>query len=281
MEKQSTILFELFEKEIPEKLYHYCSTETFMNIIKSGNIRLSDSYQMNDYMENKWIDKFLNKYENDANYKDVIDEYRNEKSKIRPHIFCLSSEKDLLSQWRAYADNGKGISIGFDLKTLKINEETNENSLFIAKCMYNEKEQENILKKIFDEYSKKSSSTKNDIKEVVENLKLLSIIFKNPAFEEEKEWRIIFLPEITNSYTIKEIKNKALKLDFRCSENKIISFFQLEFPMEDDKKNDKLPLKEIVLGPKNLIEEFEIKFFLKNQGYNVGDVIKKSKASYR
>lgn len=274
-------LDKILKVEIPEKLYHYCSTETFMNIMKSGNIRLSDSYQMNDYLENKWIDNILKKYNTEDKYIGIFKEYESEKSKIRPHIFCLSSEKDLLSQWRAYAANGKGISIGFDLKTLKSNEETNENSLFIAKCLYNEKKQEDIIKKIFDEYSKNSSSTKNDIKEVVETLKLLSIIFKNPAFKEENEWRIIFMPEITDKYTVKEIKNRISKLDFRCTENKIISFFQLEFPMEYDKKNDKLPLKEIVLGPKNLIEEFEIKFFLKNQGYNVGDVIKKSKASYR
>ena len=29
-------------------------------------------------------------------------------------MFCLSEEKDLLSQWRGYADDGKGIFIGFN-----------------------------------------------------------------------------------------------------------------------------------------------------------------------
>ena len=31
-----------------------------------------------------------------------------------PLIGCFSKNGDLLSQWRAYAEDGKGFSIGFD-----------------------------------------------------------------------------------------------------------------------------------------------------------------------
>lgn len=31
-----------------------------------------------------------------------------------PLISCFSKNGDLLSQWRAYAEDGKGFSIGFD-----------------------------------------------------------------------------------------------------------------------------------------------------------------------
>jgi hypothetical protein len=35
-------------------------------------------------------------------------------------IGCFSLEPDVLSQWRAYADNGRGFAIGFSLKDMNI-----------------------------------------------------------------------------------------------------------------------------------------------------------------
>ena len=35
-------------------IYHYCSLDTFAQIIKNKTIRLSDLNKTNDYMEKKW-----------------------------------------------------------------------------------------------------------------------------------------------------------------------------------------------------------------------------------
>ena len=37
-----------------ELIYHYCSLETFVQIIKNKTIRLSDLDKTNDYMEKRW-----------------------------------------------------------------------------------------------------------------------------------------------------------------------------------------------------------------------------------
>lgn len=37
-----------------KSIYHYCSLETFSQIIKNKTIRLSDLNKTNDYMEKKW-----------------------------------------------------------------------------------------------------------------------------------------------------------------------------------------------------------------------------------
>ena len=40
-------------------IYHYCSLDTFAQIIKNKTIRLSDLNKTNDYMEKKWGMKLL------------------------------------------------------------------------------------------------------------------------------------------------------------------------------------------------------------------------------
>lgn len=37
-----------------KSIYHYCSLETFSQIVKNKTIRLSDLNKTNDYMEKKW-----------------------------------------------------------------------------------------------------------------------------------------------------------------------------------------------------------------------------------
>ena len=50
----------------------------------------------------------------------TINDLLKEKSKkIKRYICCFSGDGDLLSQWRAYADDGKGISIGFKKSGIK------------------------------------------------------------------------------------------------------------------------------------------------------------------
>lgn len=48
----------------------------------------------------------------------VLDRFR-KYSDILVYAACFSGESDLLSQWCEYADNGKGVAIGFNLKCLK------------------------------------------------------------------------------------------------------------------------------------------------------------------
>ena len=40
-------------------VYHYCSVETFYEIISGKMLRLSDIDKSNDYMERKWLQRFI------------------------------------------------------------------------------------------------------------------------------------------------------------------------------------------------------------------------------
>lgn len=100
---------------IPQILYHYCSVETFYNIITNKTLWLTDSFSTNDYMENSWINKIISdilpNYINDGNrqqFDNIFKQY--EVNNYIPFITCFSEDGDTLSQWRAYANDGSGVA---------------------------------------------------------------------------------------------------------------------------------------------------------------------------
>ena len=106
---------------IPDTVYHYCSIETFFSIITTKKLWLTYSNNTNDYLENRWIDTSINDYVfqniNDKNrelFQKTLQNYQI--NKVPPFICCFSEDGDMLSQWRAYANNGLGVSIGFNVK---------------------------------------------------------------------------------------------------------------------------------------------------------------------
>lgn len=135
-------------------IYHYCSMDSFFGIIANKNIRLSNAYKANDYtelecifsiMENSMAGVFKTEFVSSLrkSYRAWLETY------FRPHIACFSKEGDLLSQWRAYANDGKGISIGFNRKYLEsvkiLDNKEFEIVDFVYRCKEKEKEKEKLL----------------------------------------------------------------------------------------------------------------------------------------
>lgn len=128
--------------------YYYCSLETFLSILKNRKIYLSDPLKMNDKLEIKWylkklIDKTNDKFKSffealklrsglDFSIDDLLN-ILDSKGQRSVYISCFSKKPDLLSQWRAYADDGNGVSIGFDLD--KIGKKDN---LFYEEIIYSD-----------------------------------------------------------------------------------------------------------------------------------------------
>ena len=102
-----------------DTLYHYCSNETFCAIASSSTIRLSALTFSNDSTEGRLLGKLLadivSKDRNDSSKVDYLEVIMAALTDMSPGFgFCLSKKGDLLSQWRGYADDGKGVSIGFN-----------------------------------------------------------------------------------------------------------------------------------------------------------------------
>lgn len=103
-------------------IYHYTSLDNFLKIIESKQLYLFNAFNMNDNLEVNWInhliDEEFKKFQEPELFTKTIELYN--LNNTTPYLCCFSYDGDLLSQWRAYADDGCGIAIGFDETKLDV-----------------------------------------------------------------------------------------------------------------------------------------------------------------
>ena len=181
------------KNEGPETLYHYCSVQTFYDIIKNKSIWLSDLSKTNDSQELIWMKgiverKLLPQVEKNIReevsgwdeWKVTRDLLKHSDFKISCWGFCLSKKKDNLGQWRGYADDGAGIAIGFKYNVLKkFIPSTTRNSLSEPNLTLDEihyKNEEELLEEITKKADEKADEIENGIENGIENKDICKII---------------------------------------------------------------------------------------------------------
>lgn len=284
MNKQHNIAsgLEQSKEELPEVLYHYCSWETFENIIKHRTIRFSDVMKSNDTQEIFYLfEKYLERQ--GGKKKDISNGMfecglKKDFNGQTYYTFCLSKAKDLLSQWRGYAPNG-GVSIGFSTEMLQkwsqsievLGEKAKVSSVKYVNCS------EDIFK-----------GKKIDFVHVNNYPFLLEMApqYKNDGFKEEQEVRVFFknyfelrdgadtLPTVLSGAdpcTIGFCFTTAVGLK---------SYYDIPFNYN--------MIKEVIIGPKLNIEIKELDLLLRNSSEELYDYVKsgnvkieKTKLSYR
>ena len=251
--------------------YYYCSLETFLNIVKNKEIYLSDPLKMNDKSEIKWAFEKLIEYNIDkqeelindlkwrAEFDFSFDELLNTldlKGQKSVYISCFSKNPDLLSQWRAYADDGNGVSIGFDLDKIA----ASKDNLFVEEIKYSNRiEDLSEIQYIADEYAavnceKQITDKDEQLATFLHELIPVLLKYKNPAFSEEDEVRLIYCDNmifetIVDSYGALEKPFNPLQLahHFRTiKKNDITEFVKLEFEPDC--------ITEIYIGPKSSLK---------------------------
>jgi len=282
-------------------LYHYCPAPSFLSIIQNRSIWLSSLTQSNDSMEGLLLkNTFLELFQNQNHSKEVIKRIQLSIDILNEIIdglgFCLSRNGDLLSQWRGYASDGEGFSIGFSkdyLTALEKSLNPKVPGFKLLKVSYKSEEHKKALMPVFNEIRSTIESTpiskprptlltlaSPDLYEskMAEFDKLLKVIqkktlkvlpqlfaLKHQAFSEEKEFRLV-------SHLIKDTEDSC---QFHTSNNKIIP--HREFKLIDLSIN---PVVEIILGPKNQTPDYVIKKLLNSHGFQHTN-IKRSSATYR
>lgn len=112
---------------------------------------------------------------------------------------CVFSEsEDQLSQWRGYAQNGKGLAIGFDKRILEELNLINEYNIAFGKVIYNDTEAyvQDIVQDNIEKFQCKSLV--HVALELCQDYRLKFPFMKKPGFEEKKEWRGIVCSRIGN-----------------------------------------------------------------------------------
>nr|WP_286775692.1 DUF2971 domain-containing protein [[Pseudomonas] sp. BICA1-14] len=283
-----------------ETLYHYCSTGTFAAILQTQSIWLSSLTLSNDSMEGQLVKETIIRLAKEDNLSDHICERLKESLAFLERTlgglgFCLSEQGDLLSQWRGYADDAHGISIGFSKDYLeKLSRKAaaaNKSGLTLQKVQYDAHEELVIgtyqkLKGLIEEGAFRTPSfstilspknpediltedkrTKNaHVKLIFQTLSLVPQLFKlkSPAFREEAEWRLVSLvaPDIDNDFSFRTVRDRVIPY-------RVFQLEELGTPC----------INEVILGPKNKTPPEVLKAMLKNAGLDTAKV-KTSAATY-
>lgn len=308
----------------PDILYHYCSLDTFYNIMKNHSIWLSDVTKSNDSNELVWVTRecklavmnafleyverlkasgnFLNaKFREFNKITDSIESLDLSKT-LKAWVFCLSEKGDNLGQWRGYADDGKGISIGFYSKIFEHeSNQENESLDFLQDKLYQFCDKIEYggfdIKQLLDsaELDVLTSSCEYDeleksFKKLITYSIILAPLYKNPAFEEEAEWRFGYethveslmngmVPSQEELY-FKETKFDVVDYSFTPKNNTLVSHIELKI------KDMKSAIASVTIGPKSNLTALDVKLFLVSLGL-LDDVkdesikVSRSSTSYR
>lgn len=292
-------------KEKPVIGYHYCSLESFLSILQTKSLFMSDPLKMNDCQELTWFIRLLQEYDIKEEYLSVLNNRAGDsftyssllkclENQGQNNIFiaCFSTEKDLLSQWRAYANDGQGVAIGFDLDKLSL-----PDNICYSKVTYLQKndalsdyisnmvESESDLEIGADQASVITRYRATDpIKTLIYEFIPSLAKHKNYAFHEESEIRLIYSHDtpfediLSDHHAFYEPYNPIrLEVKYRTRESSIIVEY-VQLPICPMLK----PIKKICLGPKCRLKATETNRIIESLlGYSLDEKdITRSTASY-
>ena len=217
--------------QLPTTLYHYTDAAGLMGIVTSGTVWATHYAYLNDASEFKYavgvMKDVVEKATADAapgtwkgRFRHVISEDNNpsvystdwtQNAGEQQFVACFSERSDSLSQWRGYGKSIGGYSLGFQVADLqasakRINDSqagktSTEANPFITveflPCWYNQQKQNALIAEGFERALHHCETTRYPVDDsslamlLRAILKPVSSCFKDPAFTDEHEWRLV------------------------------------------------------------------------------------------
>ncbi|MDX9860407.1 MAG: DUF2971 domain-containing protein, partial [Rhodospirillales bacterium] len=268
----------------PATIYHYCPTGTFLKILESKAIWLSDIRHMSDYKEGRWAYELIEGVIKERSTKGLdgglpevllrmfeiwnlsrlrlpkvsASAFHNEFEEVvdgnatSAFIACFSEEGDLLSQWRAYADDGLGVTIGFDPESFGLEprpayvSRDPHSAIGLAPVVYDSCNQRRTIEARLERYltdPRLATKAEETAAECAADLGAVGLTFKNPSFSEEREWRIIHTPMRMGPGEM-DFRGAITDVHYRVSGGNVVAYFPFSFAETADPA-----IKEVVLGP--------------------------------
>lgn len=265
----------LYRPDDDEILYHYCSPQSFLAICTTKKLRFSDLYAMNDWTEMHWgleiwkqgTNELLNIIGKEL-IRDIETTIHESRLGCLALASCFSRKGDVLSQWRAYAQNGMGFSVGFKAKDLI---KLPVRPLVVE---YEQAKQVQEVKAtalaIHEVEASESERRAQDFVRVCSTLSFDLAALKNPAFSEEQEVRLVHLltfhfgsansrlrlvdPGGTKSGGTAEPQS----VQFHLSGETPVAHIDLDFT----NGGEAAPIHEVIIGPRNRSSPLAISIFL-------------------
>jgi hypothetical protein len=198
-----------FETPPPEHLFHYTDLEGVEGILTSKSLWMSKFTASNDISEiTLAISQFQNFVESrvgalDADEASFLHEAAAQLDSFRRTNICLASfceEPDLLSQWRSYGNDGRGIALGFNTWTLQ--ELAARHGLKLWRCVYEPalhvRISNDLLTMLLEAFRGTRPKGAEERRELIGHFNsaflLVAPVIKDHRFVEEREWRLISGP---------------------------------------------------------------------------------------
>jgi hypothetical protein len=248
------LIRERFDGPIPRTLYHYTSADALLSILAkkelwAGNItHLNDARELEHGVEivSATIKKEITKA-TERMVKELLKQTQKTLVEMRKewaqNFYAVSfcSHGDLLSQWRGYGLMGGGYCLGVTPDLLRPEGADGDDAIALRRICYLERDQRrvvtNVLTCAYGYLPRLSLGWKQKIKDMATELAMELFIyfsaFKDQSFEEEKEWRLVYL-----------LPNNA-QVKFRAANNALKPYIVV--PLKDSK--DQVPLLSVRHGP--------------------------------
>jgi Protein of unknown function (DUF2971) len=285
----SMIFDRWYDPKDDELIYHYCAPTAFIEIIRTRAIWLSASYTMNDATERSWgyavfqeVAMALEKETGTEFIKHVISPVAAGDHFSLLMLACFSLDADVLGQWRAYGDNGRGFAIGFAPRLMKL--PAKQLSVLYEKDAQI-KELTGNLRHIYELEKNKGFTYDDEFQNHMFHFGNDLCAYKNPGFREEREIRLAHLSGMNRDAKTAiplgargpkgEKLSDPLPIQFRSANGLIVPYVIADYT----NKGALSPVKEVVLGPRNVNAELNIEMFLNTLQID-GVTVRRSEVPY-
>jgi len=244
-----------------DRLYHYTDLAALCGIVGSHDLWLTHSRYCNDEQELehgaavartvlaemraaavaaadharvRFLDLVLASLE-DTTSRDV-------------YVCCFCTRQDLLTQWRTYGANGTGVSLEFDAQqffAVTGPDSPGGGLMRLWQVSYDQARQRSLLQRVVDfGYGQVGAAGPLDLQArlTADAVDFFIPTFKNPAFADEAEARLIFTPPAD-----------FVPPRFRAARGMLIPYYTLQqLAPAAFGTPPRLPIREILIGPSTL-----------------------------
>lgn len=255
-------------------MYHYTDFAAFDGIIRCGELRLNNILNMNDASEMRLfmngickavIDKLRADGANDKLYEaeNFFNRELEHEFSYSAYAACFSKYRDDAPQWERYGHFGQGVCIAFheDLMQKMIG-----GVISFQEVYYQEDMREHRLVKDFYEVITKAEQFEDSLPELqtlMNDAWVNSAAFKHPSFANEREFRLVASPFISNEF--------AVEPKYHVSKERIKKYYPLDLNRMCGKLNMHLSdlVGEIIIGPTSSQSLPILQDYLEDCGLNV------------
>lgn len=269
-----------------QMIFHYTSVESFFQIVKSKSILGSLHSSLNDSQETTWFSFVLERRvqksiaETPKNEKILGELLRQFRQNHRQYfVASFSREPDVLSQWRAYGEDGAGVSVGFfrdrfadTLAGVPVFTIDQSKSRGVFDIEYSENEHNRLADELI-----RATVLANDVL-MPDSYHDLILRVKNPKFQEENETRIVEIQNYKTEFQSNEERTfyseKAKSLLYRPNRiGDIVPYTAFKFEAN--------AIGSLWLGPKCKAKKKHIELFLLSNDVTLRENLQNSAATYQ